>query len=239
MADLFELGAQRAIGGIVEQPSTTEAGPGHRLDAQLLALIQGAVQGAVLVERRDLQLVGDQREVEARLQQLELAGAEVGHPGVLDLARLLEGDEGIGDRIGIQQRIRAVDQQQIQMVGTEFLQGGLGTGDDVGLAGVVVVEGMLRLGGEGDAALADDFHPAAQGGLEAQGVTEGLLALITAVDVGVIYGGHPQIQVVFHQIQQRGRGELPLHQAPVAHDEAGEGRTLGVQGETGYGHGDS
>ena len=56
---------------------------------------------------------------------------------------------------------------------------------------------------------------------------------------GVIYGGDPEIQVVFHQIQQGGRGELPLHQAPVAHDEAGEGGALMVQGKTGYGHGDS
>ncbi|MNE92385.1 hypothetical protein D3C80_1901010 [compost metagenome] len=57
-----------------------------------------------------------------------------------------------------------------------------------------------------------------------------LLALIAAIDVGVIYGGHPQIQMVFHQIQQGRGGELPLHQAPVTHDEAGEGRALGMQG---------
>ena len=158
---------------------------------------------------------------------------------MLDLARLLEADEGLGHLVGIHQRVGAVDQQQIQVIGAELLQGGLGAGDDVALAGVVVIEGVFRLGGEGDAALADNLHPAAQGGLQTQGLAEGLLALVTAVDVGVIYGGDPEIQVVFHQIQQGGRGELPLHQAPVAHDEAGEDGALMVQGKTGYGHGDS
>ena len=60
-----------------------------------------------------------------------------------------------------------MDQQQVQMVGAELAQRGLGAGDDMVLAGVVVVESMLRLGGEGDTALGDDLHPAAQGRLEA------------------------------------------------------------------------
>ena len=105
------------------------------------------------------------------------------------------------------------------------------------LAGVVVVEGMFRLGGEGDATLADKLHPIAQGRLEAQGVAEGLLTLITAIDIGVIDSGHPQIQMVFHQIEQGAWGELPLHQAPVTHDETREGGALRVQGDTGYRHG--
>lgn len=171
------------------------------------------------MERRDLQLVGDQREGQTGLQQLELAGGEVGDPSMLDLARLLEGDKGIRHFVCVHQGIRAVDQQQIQMVGAELLQRGLGAGDDVPLAGVVMIESVLRVGSEGDAALADDFHPIAQGRLKAQGLAEGRLALVAAVDVGVVDGAHPQIQMVFHQIEQGGGGELPLHQAPVTHDE--------------------
>ena len=123
------------------------------------------------------------------------------------------------------------------MVGAELAQRGLGAGDDMVLAGVVVVESMLRLGGEGDTALGDDLHPAAQGRLEAQGVTKGLFALVATIDIGVIDGGDPQIQMIFHQVEQSGRRELPLYQAPVTHDEAREGGVLRMQGDTGYRHG--
>ena len=90
-----------------------------------------------------------------------------------------------------------MDQQQIQMVGGQLLQGGLGTGDDVRLAGVVVIQRVSLLGGEGDAALADDLHPAAQRGLKAQGVAEGLFALVATIDVGVIDGSDPRSRWYF------------------------------------------
>ena len=57
------------------------------------------------------------------MQQLELTGGEVGDPGVLDLACLFQGDKGVGHLVGIHQGIRAVDQQQIQVVGAEFFAG--------------------------------------------------------------------------------------------------------------------
>ncbi len=124
------------------------------------------------------------------MQQFKLARGEVGDTGMLDLASLLQGDEGIGDLIGVHQGVRTVDQQQIQIVGAELVQRGVGTGDDMGLVGVVVVESVLRFGGEGDTALGDDLHPVTQGRLKTQGVAKGLLALVAAVDVGVIDSGN-------------------------------------------------
>jgi hypothetical protein len=48
--------------------------------------------------------------------------AEVGDAEVAHLARLAQRMEGVGDEVEIHQRIRAVDQQQIKMVGAQIAQ---------------------------------------------------------------------------------------------------------------------
>ena len=72
------------------------------------------------VQRRQLDLVRGQ--VDAAVQRRQLAGREVGDAEVPHLALAAQRLEGAGQLVKIHQRIGAVDQQQIQVVGVQRAQ---------------------------------------------------------------------------------------------------------------------
>lgn len=58
-----------------------------------------------------------------REQQLKLRGREIGCPKMLHLTALLQAAEGVGDFIRVHQGVRPMDQQQVQIVGTQVGKG--------------------------------------------------------------------------------------------------------------------
>ena len=71
------------IGG--DQPAAGERRPDLRPDSQALHQVERAVIEWIEVERRELDLVGDDRRLEARCEQLELARAEIRDADVFHL----------------------------------------------------------------------------------------------------------------------------------------------------------
>jgi hypothetical protein len=130
--------------------------------------------------------------------------------------------ERAGDFIEIHQRIRTVDQQQVQVVGAQLAQRILGRGDDVAGAGVIVLDGVLRarIADQLDAAFADDLHAVAQRRLQRQRLAERGFHAIAAVDIGVVEAGHAHRQRLLDPLDALLRRELPFIHAPHAGDDA-------------------
>ncbi len=108
------------------------------------------------------------------------------------LARRAQALEGLGDLLGLHQRIRAMQQQDVQALGPRPLQAGLDRLDDVA-AGQVVAAWALVVG-EADAALALQHDAVAQRGLAAEQFAEHRLGLAAGVDVGVVEQRHADVE---------------------------------------------
>ena len=135
------------------------------------------------------------------------------------LATLVQRQKRLGHFIGIHQRIGTVNQQHVEMVGRQVAQRFLGAGDNMALVGNIVADRVFRERGGGNSAFGYDLHPIAQLWCKLQGLAKRGLALVAAIDIGVINRGHPQIQMLFDKTQQLASGLIPLHQSPVTHYE--------------------
>jgi len=208
-------GARRFIGGVLRgiaaEAAAGQRAPGLQLDAALLAMLhragpgQRARAGAGLavveaggrvqrlqVTQAQLQLVDHQRLRQRVAQPGHLAGIHVGHAEVGDLARIAQQPEGLGDLVGLHQRIGAMQQQDVQALGPQPFQAGLDRLDDVA-AGQVVALGAVGIG-ETDAALALQHDALAQRGLTLEQRAEDRFGLAEGVDVGVIEQGDADVQ---------------------------------------------
>ena len=133
------------------------------------------------------------------------------------LAGLLQALKGVGHLVGVQQRVGAVDQQQVEVVGTQVAQRGLDTGGEVRRRGVVVLDLPAALGdGRFDAALAHQLQFVAARGVGLQPAAEQRFTGEATVQVGVVEGADAQCQGVLYPGGQRGVVKAPLVQAPHA-----------------------
>ena len=97
--------------------------------------------------------------------------------------------EGFSDLIGIHQRVRTVDQQQIQMVGRQVSQRLFRAFHNMIAVSDVVAKRVFRAGGGGDTAFSDDLHALAQMRSQFQRLAKGGFAQITTVNIRMVHGG--------------------------------------------------
>ena len=104
-----------------------------------------------------------------------------------------------------------MDQQQIEIVGTEVPQGIFRAADDMRAIGNIVTKRVFRFGGGGDAALGDQLHTRAQRRGQPQRGAEGGFTLVVAINIRMIDGGDAQIKMLFNKAHQLLRRHLPFH----------------------------
>ena len=96
----------------------------------------------------------------------------------------------------------------------------------------VMPKRMLRFCCGGNTAFGHNLHTFTQRRRTLQRFAKGSLALIAAINISVIDGGDPEIEMLFNEACQLKRGHIPVHQTPVAHDKTGEFRALRGKGNT-------
>ena len=89
------------------------------------------------VRRRKLQLVGDDRLTDAALQQFDLIRVHIGNAERAHLARALQFVERLRHLVRLEQRVGAVQQEQIEVVGTQPFERAVHSLDDVFLGKIV------------------------------------------------------------------------------------------------------
>ena len=75
---------------------------------------------------------------------------------------MVKGQEGFRHFIRIHQRVRTMNQQQVNMVGGKVTQRLLRAENNMVAVGNIVADGVFRPRFRGNPALGDNFHPAAQ-----------------------------------------------------------------------------
>lgn len=143
-----------------------------------------------------LQLVGDEREVQVGLEVGDLVGVHVGDAETPDEALLLERGEGLGHFARVRQRVGAVQQQDVDVVGPQPGQALLDAPHDAGAA-QVVHPGAVAVG-EADPALGLYGDALAQAGRPGEHLAEHGLGLAVAVDVGVVERGDAAVEGRLH-----------------------------------------
>ena len=144
------------------------------------------------------------------------------------LAAFMQRDEGFGHVVGIHQRIRPVDQQQIEVVGMQMAQRLFRALYDMVAVGDVMADRIAGLGGGGDAARS----PApATGAAPASGAARRRTPVRrrNPVDIRVVGGGDAQFNMLFDERQQLLRRHAPFHQPPVTANHAGKFRPCGAR----------
>ena len=91
---------------------------------------------------------------------------------------------------------------------------------------------MLRFCCGGNTAFGHNLHTFTQRWRTLQRFAKSGLALIAAINISVIDGGDPEIEMLFYKVRQLDRRHIPVHKAPVAHNESGEFRALRGKGNT-------
>ena len=107
--------------------------------------------------------------------------------------------ESVGDVVSIHKRIGAVDQQQINMIGRQQLQRFFRTGNNMRAVGNVMAQRIFRARRRRDPAFGHNLHFFTQMGSQFHSLTKRRFTLISTVDIGVIDGGHAQIQMLFNK----------------------------------------
>lgn len=107
---------------LMEQSAAAEGRPRHRPDAKLLTLVERPIDVGGQMHHRVLNLIRHKRNSQPGGKQLELGRQEVGDAEVPHHAAILQRDERVVDFVRIHQRIGAMDQQQIDVVGAQILQ---------------------------------------------------------------------------------------------------------------------
>ncbi|GAA3066495.1 hypothetical protein GCM10020254_07590 [Streptomyces goshikiensis] len=139
-----------------------------------------------------LQLVGDERYVEPRLEGRDLRGAHVGHPEGANEALPVEGHQRPRGLVRVRERVGAVQQQYVDHVRAQPRQALFDAPDDARAAQVVPAGAVLPA--EADAALGLKGDPLAQAGCAREHFAEHGLGLAVAVDVGVVEGGDAAVE---------------------------------------------
>ncbi|MNP58272.1 hypothetical protein D3C76_1531770 [compost metagenome] len=78
---------------------------------------------------------------------------------------------------------------------------------------------VFRTGSGGNTAFGDDFHALTQMRSQFHRLTKSSLAQISAVNIGMIDGGDPEIKMFLDKTDQLARGHIPVHQTPVTHNK--------------------
>ena len=130
------------------------------------------------VHHAHLHLVEQQPAVNGLLQYLDLHGVMVADAKVAYLAGFLQVTEGAGDFLRLGQRVRAVDEQRVQMIGVQLAQAVFRTGNDV-LVGRVIKTGA-------NAALALHNHAVTQAGIGGQHLTKAHFGLVIAIKIRMV-----------------------------------------------------
>ncbi len=142
------------VGGSAEKLAASDGGPRLHGDFVQAAVVEqaggkgGSRAGAALVGAEalgnervlgegELELVGDERLAEMAAEQLDLAGRVVAHAEMADLAGGLQRIEGAGDLGGLDERVGAVEEQDVEVGNLKAAQDGLGGADDMAVAEVV------------------------------------------------------------------------------------------------------
>ena len=107
-----------------------------------------------------------------------------------DFSGLEEFGEGGGDFVGVEKVIGAVEEEAVEGIDVETMEGGFGLAEDVGFA-EIVADGVAGIGlvGATDAAIAGEERAIAETRLFAEEVAVDFFAGAVAVDVGVIEVG--------------------------------------------------
>ena len=149
------------------------------------------------VHDAELELVGDDRHGERRLEQFHLGRVEVAHAKVTDFALGFELDEGLGDLFGLHQGVGAVEEKTVNVVGVEA-----GENFVDGLENIFFAE-VEKAISDATFALEDDLVSLDSEALCGGG--EDLFALATAVDVGVVEEVNSFVEGGFDEVVEVGR----------------------------------
>ena len=103
------------------------------------------------------------------------------------------------------------------MIGRQITQGLLGAENDMVAVSNIVANSIFRARLGRNTAFADDFHTVTQVRGAFKRFAKRGFTLIIAVDIGVVDGRNPQIQVLLNKANQSVGGHLPVHETPVAH----------------------
>ena len=133
---------------------------------------------------RQLDLVGDDGLADVLRQERDLARGVVRDAELAHLAGVVQLVEGLGDFLGLDQSVGAVQQQDVDVVSLERAQRGVDRFDDVVMAEVETGAGRAAE----DSALGLELDFGALGGRELAGLGEALLAAVVraAIDVGMV-----------------------------------------------------
>mmetsp|Transcript_5459 Transcript_5459/g.8688 ORF Transcript_5459/g.8688 Transcript_5459/m.8688 type:complete len:200 (+) Transcript_5459:6057-6656(+) len=138
--------------------------------------------------QRHFDLIGDHGRFHRRLQQFKVIGPEVRDPHRANLARRHQSIERAAGFMVVHERIRPVDQQQVDMVNRHVPQRVFHRLFDMRPAGVVIFDRCVFVPSHGgdDIALGHDLHLGAQAGVSLQRFAQDRLGDIAAIDVGLI-----------------------------------------------------
>jgi hypothetical protein len=181
-------------------------------------MVERAVDERRLVQHRCLDLVGHQRHVEARGEQIELRRREVGDAAMPHPAFADERSQGLRRFVGIHERIRTMQQQQVQMVRVQVRERALDRSANVSTPGVVmrVARAETLSGFETNAALGHQLHAVAQTRIPRHGSTEQAFSRVLAIDVRMIESGYAKIEAAFEKLGERRGAGIPFGQPPQA-----------------------
>ena len=223
---------------LTEQTATAQRRPGHDRQTQALRMSDLPVHQAAGLHQPDFNLVGQQPVFHGGLQQIQVPGHEVGHASCAHLAALDQAVQTGTQRVVIHQRVRAVNQQQVNGVNADVVQRALNAGLHMGAGGVVMFDAVVwpLIGQQHDVALGDDFHARLQARLGPQGRAEQSLAAVAAVNVGMVKSRDALVQAGLNAGGDcGGRRVGRLGQAPDAIGQPAE-RQVRIQFNAGHVH---
>ena len=161
----------------------------------LLAVVESAVVDGIGMQQVELNLIGDQWLVHARVQKIELMHIVVRHPRAEDLAFLHEPVQPLGGFVSAGEPVRPMHQQQVNVLDAHEPQGLFRALHQPRRRGIV--EGGLAVrmvvARNVDAAFGDDLQLLAQRGIQLQGLADELLHLVQAVNLRRVDRGDAQL----------------------------------------------
>jgi len=208
-----------------KQRTAAKRRPGHRRNPLFLQEGEIAIGETIRGKQAHFDLVRHQLVFHGRLQQREVPWAEVGDANGLHLARHHQCVERLAGFLRIDQRIRAMNEQEINIVGSHVAQGCLDRRIDMASRRIVMLDagGGVTAGRRDDAAFGDDFDLVTQSRSSLQASTQNGFRRVSAVNIGLIHGGDALRQAGFDLgLHMGGRGVLIVTDAPHAVNDAAE-----------------
>ena len=125
----------------------------------------------------------------------------------------------------IHERIRTVDQQEVDVIDAHAFERPVDRGFDMGTRCIVIFHRRMgpTANRRDDVAFGDDLHLVAQRRVGAQGTAQDLFGAIIAIDIGLIKGGDALVQTCLNFCLDMGwRGVFDIANAPHAIDQSAE-----------------